>query len=203
MSPDEALKLIQFHAPFPMNVVGPKGGNLDNPDQRPDRRKASFNGSISHGLHRFVSNEDKAYEGLKNEQPWHRMAAYMLNAGRTNSEIAMAARVGVGEVSILRQQRWFQELCATIANNDGEEVLGALKAEALNSINVLASLRDAAESETVQATCARVLLEHANGKPLQRIVTDNTNRRAGSPKEEYEQLTKELEDLQTKPQTQT
>jgi hypothetical protein len=199
MTPDEALKLIQFHAPFPMNVVGPDGGNLNNPDQRPERRRSSFNGSISHGLHRFVSTEDKAYEGLKNEMPWHRMAAYMLNAGRTNSEIAMAAGVQVGEVSILRQQRWFQELCATIANNDGEEILGAIKSHVLDAIEKTAALMHMAESESVQANCAKTLIEQAHGKPLQKIVSDVTQRRATSPKEEYEQLTRELADLQASP----
>jgi hypothetical protein len=192
MTADEALKLVQFHAPFPMNVVGPRGGNLKNPQQYPEHRKESFHGSLEHGLHRFVQTEDKAYLGLKNEQPWHRMAAYMLNAGRTNSEIAMAAGVKTGEVGVLRQQRWFQELCATIANNDGEEVLGALKAEALDSIAKLAQLRDFGESEAVQASCARTLLEQAHGKPLQKIVSDVTSRRAASPREEMEQLTEEL-----------
>lgn len=192
MTADEALELIQFHAPFPMNVVGPRGGNLRNPDQHPEWRKEQFHGSMEHGLHRFIQPEDTATCGLKNELPWHRMAAYMLNAGRTNSEIAMAAGVATGEVSLLRQQRWFQELCATIANNDGEEVLGALKAEALDSIAKLAALRDYAESEAVQATCARTLLEQAHGKPLQKIVSDVTSRRAASPREEMEQLQNEL-----------
>lgn len=195
MDIDEALKLIKFHAPFPVNVAGPKGGNLKNPNQHPEWRKEPFQGSVAHGLHRFMQSEDTATGGLRDEKPWHRMAAYMLNAGRTNSEIAIAAGVLPGEVGLLRQNRWFQELCATIANNDGEEVLGALKAEALDSIAKLASLRDFAESEQVQATCARTLLEHANGKPLQRILSDVTSRRAATPKEEFEQLTAELANL--------
>lgn len=192
MTADEALKLIQFHAPFPANVEGPRGGNLRNPDQNPEWRKESFHGSLEHGLHRFIRPEDTAQAGLRDEQPWHRMAAYMLNAGRTNSEIAMAAGVKAGEVGILRQQRWFQELCATIANNDGEEVLGALKAEALDSIAKLSTLRDFAESEAVQLSAARTLLEQAHGKPLQKIVSDVTSRRATSPREEMEQLQNEL-----------
>jgi hypothetical protein len=126
------------------------------------------------------------------------MAAYMLNAGRTNSEIAMAAGVSVGEVGTLKQQRWFQELCATIANNDGEEILGALKAEVLDSISKLATLRDTAESEAVQASCARTLIEQAHGKPVQKIISDVTSRRSSTPKEEYEQLTEELANLRGK-----
>jgi len=195
MDVDEALRVVQSKMATPTNKVGPCGGNLQNPATHPEWRTKSFEGSISHGLHRFVQSEDKAYTGLKDEQPWHRMAAYMLNAGRTNSEIAMAAGVRPQEVGVLRQQRWFQELCATIANNDGEEILGALKAEALESINKLSSLRDFAESEAVQLSAARTLLEQAHGKPLQKIVSDVTSRRASSPREEFDQLTKELADL--------
>lgn len=198
MGVDEALNLIKFNAPFPMNVVGPKGGDLKNPAQNPEWRKEGFNGSISHGLHRFVKEDDVAAAGLKNEQPWHRMAAYMLNAGRTNSEIAMAAGVQVGEVSILRSQRWFQELCATIANNDGEEIMGALKSHVLDAIEKTAALMHLAESESVQANCAKTLIEQAHGKPLQKSVLDVTSRRGTSPKEEYDQLTQELAQLQNK-----
>lgn len=139
-----------------------------------------------------------AAAGVMNEQPWHRMAAYMLNAGRTNSEIAMAAGVRPGEVSILKSQRWFQELCATIANDDGEEILGALKSECLNSIQKLVDLRDCAESETVQLAAARTLVEQAHGKPTQKIISDVTSRRAASPKEEMEQLNEELAALKGK-----
>ena len=200
MTADEALKLIQLNAVKPSNEAGPLGGNLNNPDQHPERRTAGFNGSIEHGLHRFAKENDVAAMGVKDEQPWHRMAAYMLNAGRTNSEIAMAAGVRPGEVSILKSQRWFQELCATIANDDGEEVLGSLKAEALNSINKLVELRDFSESDAIQLSAARTLLEQSHGKPTQKIISDVTARRATSPREEMDQLTEELAALQkTKP----
>lgn len=193
MSADEALAQIQFHAPFPVNVEGPKGGDLSL--NRGERRRSSFNGSIDRGLHRFIQTEDVAAMGLKDELPWHRMAAYMLNAGRTNSEIAMAAGVGTGEVATLKSQRWFQELCAVIANNDGEEIRGFIKSEVIASIQKLADLRDTAESESVQATCARTLLEQGEGKPVQKIVSDVTTRRSSTPREEYEQLTQELASL--------
>lgn len=198
MTADEALKLIQWRGKMPTNEVGPQGGNLQNPDQHPDRRRSSFQGSIEHGLHRFEKSEDVAAAGLKDEKPWHRMAAYMLNAGRTNSEIAMAANVRPGEVSILKSQRWFQELCATIANDEGEEILGLLRSETAASIDKLVTLRDYAESEGIQLAAARTLLEQAHGKPTQKIISDVTSRRASSPKEEMEQLTNELAALKGK-----
>jgi hypothetical protein len=192
MTADQALAAIQLQAKKPTNEVGPKGGNLNNPDQHPQWRTESFNGSIEHGLHRFSKDTDSATGGVKNEQPWHRMAAYMLNAGRTNSEIAMAAGVRPDEVSLLKQQRWFQELCATIANTDGEDLLGLLRSEAAESITTLVKLRDFADSESIQLSAARTLLEQAHGKPIQKIISDVTTRRPKDPKEEMNQLTEEL-----------
>jgi len=191
---DETLKLLQENTVKPSNEVGPRGGNLNNPDQHPEWRKKEFNGSIEHGLHRY----DTASEGFKNERPWNRMAAFMLIAGRTNSEIAVAANVTPGEVTLLRQQRWFQELCATIANNDGEEVLGYLASEAVASVQKLVDLRDFGESESIQFASARTLLEQAHGKPVQKVISDVTSRRAMSPQEEMEQLKNELAALRNR-----
>lgn len=123
------------------------------------------------------------------------MAAYMIVAGRTDSEIAMAADVLPGEVAILKSQRWFQELLATIANADGEEIIGMLKSEVLASIVKLATLRDCAESEAVQASCARTLIEQSEGKPVQKVITDNIHRRGVTPQDEMEAIRQELEML--------
>lgn len=195
---DKALKVLQQESTKPSNSVGPRGGNLDNPDQHPEWRKKEFNGSIEVGLHRFIDETDCANGGLKNEQPWHRMAAFMLIAGRTNSEIALAAGVKPGEVGLLKQQRWFQELCATIANEEGEEVLGLLSSEAVASIQKLVTLREFAEAESIQFAAARTLLEQAHGKPVQKVISDVTSRRAQSPQEEMEQLQSELAALQNR-----
>jgi hypothetical protein len=195
---DEALKALQENTTKPANSVGPQGGNLSNPAQHPEWRKSEFKGSVQSGLHRFVDENDVANAGLKNEQVWHRMAAFMLIAGRTNSEIAMAAGVQPGEVAILKQQRWFQELCATIANEEGEEILGVLKSEAVESIQKLVTLRDFAESESIQFSAARTLIEQACGKPVQKVISDVTSRRASSPQEEMEQLKNELAALRNR-----
>lgn len=191
---DETLAALQRESTKPSNVVGPRGGNLDNPAQHPEWRKSEFNGSIERGLHRH----DTATGGVKDEQPWHRMAAFMLIAGRTNSEIAIAAGVTPGEISLLKQQRWFQELCATIANNEGEEIVGMLTGEAVASISKLVSLRDFGESESIQFASARTLLEQAHGKPVQKVISDVTSRRAQSPQEEMEQLKDELAALKNR-----
>jgi hypothetical protein len=188
-----ALKALEA-APTPVNT-GPKGGLIDNPVYHPEARRSHFNSP--HGLdalHRFEKN-DTTRQGIQNEQPWHRMAAFMLNAGRTNSEIALAAGKDVGAVSQLRSNRWFQELCATIANNVGEELVGLIQSEAQESIETIVSLRDGSESDRIRLTAAITLLEHAHGKPTQKVVTDITHRRGLSPEEERRQLEDELNNI--------
>jgi hypothetical protein len=123
------------------------------------------------------------------------MAAYMLNAGRTNSEIAVAANVAVEAVSQLRANKWFQELCAVIANTEGEEIVGLLRAETAASVEKLVSLRDFAENENVQLSAARTLIEQAHGKPLQKIVSATSRTTYASPEDEYRALQDELSAL--------
>lgn len=147
------------------------------------------------GLHRFGGfNPDTTCHGLKNEKPWHRMAAYMLNAGRTNSEIAMAAGVHPTTISILRAQKWFQELCATIANNEGEEITGAIQSYTLEAVEEIHDLASNSESETIRLRAWNLLLEQGRGKAIQRIVTANTKTNL-PPEDEMVELTTELQNL--------
>lgn len=177
--------------------LGPKGGDVDRISKRPEARRSGLkaevlpNGGL--GLHRFGPFVDKADLGLKNEQPWHRMAAYMLNAGRTNSEIALAAGVTPQYVSHVRANRWFQELCATIANENGEEVLGALNSytlEAIEGIHEIAS--DPETPSRVRLSAYTTLLEQAHGKPTQKIVSDISHSVKRSPTEEMTEIQQEL-----------
>lgn len=193
---------------------GPRGGDLNHTYNKgkPVWRKESFhgeqNGDGTYGLHRFVRDHDSVAPGKKNEQPWHRMAAYMLNAGRTNSEIALAAEVVVATVSHLRAQKWFQELCATIANANGEELLGALNGYALESIEAIHEIAtdDRTDDEGRPLVNARTrlqahvtLLEHAHGKPIQKVISDVSHRVAASPTEEMEMIQNELAALRPQP----
>ena len=186
--------------PFAPVAVGPRGGALNqyNEPWRTAHLQTMPTATGERGLHRHVKDHDVAAQGLKNEQPWHRMAAYMLNAGRTNSEIAMAAGVSIIQVSQLRSQRWFQELCATIANENGEEILGAVKSYALDAVEEIASLMRSSESDSVKLNAARTLLEQAHGKPIQKIVS-SVSHSSADPKEEYEQIMAELRTLSKNP----
>lgn len=182
-------------------VFGPRGGDLEIPSVMSDpawRRKelnVVVNPDGSTGLHRFGPFHDTATSGTKNEQPWHLMAAYMLNAGRTNSEIALAANVAPQTVSQLRAQRWFQERCAQIANKEGEEILGAIKAEVLDSINTIVQLRDDPDvSARVRLSAAISIVEHGKGKPAQTIISDVTHRNM-SPQEEMDEIQTRLHQI--------
>lgn len=181
--------------------LGPLGGNLDDPHQSPEARRAPLNALVDPftgfpQLHRKDGFEDTARPGRKNEQAWHRMAAFMLLAGRTNSEIAAAAGVVPETVSSLRANRWFQELLATLANVDGEEVVGVIRAEALASVEKLVSLRDDPEvTARVQLAAATTLLEHAAGKPTQRVLSVSASTTFGSESDELAAIRSELQAL--------
>ena len=179
--------------------VGPQGGNLDNPVLHPHWREAGLNvetlpgGGI--GLHRFEPTDGKtATLGNRNEQPWHRMAAYMLNAGRTNSEIAMAAGVTPNTVSQIRAQKWFQELCAIIANKEGEEITGLIHSYVAEAVEGIHDIATSAESDRVRLSAYNILLEQGRGKPLQRTVSLNGHTTL-SPEDEMAELTQELRNL--------
>jgi hypothetical protein len=181
---------------------GPRGGDLTNPKNNPEYRTSPFKGQpLSNGgmtLHRFEPKSDVVKVGRLEEQPWMRLAAYMVVNGRTNSEIAMSANRSVETVQELRAQRWFQELIVTIANSHGEAVAGALEGETLASIEKLRDLRDGAESERVQFAAAVALLEHSTGKPVQKTITAKSHDSKLSPKEEYDQLEQELAAIRKK-----
>lgn len=174
---------------------GPRGGNLDDPQFHPERRNSALNAQPNEtglpGLHRF---EDATVPGLKNEQPWHRMAAFMLLVGRTNSEIGMAAGKTPAEVSFLRAQRWFQELLATLANEAGQDLQAAITTHAHDAINRLAEFAQGDIKElgarNVLSACLAIV-DHAKGKPTQTIlssVTHNTMQPAEEMADIHQQL---------------
>lgn len=181
-------------------ALGPRGGNLEG-GQNPHARRAELEATKNeHGvlsLHRF-ERHDAAYNGIKNEQPWHRMAAYMLLAGRTNSEIAAAAERTAVQVCVLRGQRWFQQLLATLANETGDDIIGVLAGEALASVETIVSLRDDAELPArVRLSAAQTLLEQAHGKPVQKILS-HTQHSSADPTQEMQDILSELQALKNK-----
>lgn len=184
---------------LPRNV-GPNGGDLNRAALQPEYRRSSLNAKVSDSglplLHRF-EREDSATCGRKDEKPWHRMAAFMLLAGRTNSEIAMAADVTAPCVSHIRAQRWFQELLAVLANETGSDITGLLASEAQNSLNVMVEMRDTAKSERTRYQAAKDILELSHGKATQTIVSSVSHTTHASPSEEMESIQQQLAGLRS------
>ena len=179
-----------------LGVARPK-----NPKWSPERRTARLNAECETAtglpeLHRF-SKEDSERHGLKNEQPWHRMAAFMLLAGRTNSEIGAAAGVTPTTVSVLRSQRWFQDLLAILANEAGSDITGLLASEAQASLNLMVEIRDDDELPArIRYTAAKDLLELSHGKATQKVVSLVSHSVSHkSPDEEMQEIQQELANL--------
>ncbi len=186
----------------PLQLTGPRGGNLNNPQQNPEARRTPFQpiqlaDSSMPGLHRGKEFKDVATFGLVNEQPWHRMAALMILNGYTNVEIAMSAKVKPGEVSILRSQRWFQELLSQIANDKGEEITGILEGYSTDAVEQIHDIMQNAESDRVRLSAAITILEQVRGKPKQFIQSETRTGKL-DPKTELEELERDIQALQNR-----
>lgn len=180
-------------------ALGPRGGDLNNPARHPEWRREGFRGELladgTLEMHRKGEKDfrETSAHGIKTEQAWHRMAALMMLAGVPNKQIAEAAGKSGTHVSILRSQRWFQELLTQLAGQQGNDVTAILRGEAVASVDRLVTLRDTAEREQVQLAAATTLLEHAIGKPVTRNLNVNaTAKQFNSAKEEEETLLEEL-----------
>jgi len=184
--------------------TGPAGGKLEIDTAR--ARRADLNAEVDPEtglprLHRGPGKEvaftDTATVGRLNEQPWYRMAAFMLLHNCSLDEIASAANVHPSTVRQLKAQRWFTQLLATLANEAGQDITALFNSEAAASVQKLVDLRDTAESERVQLAAALALVEHARGKPTQYIKSEVTTR-TKSPAEELRDIEEELRSLREK-----
>lgn len=181
--------------------VGIKGGNLQNPAQYPERRNAPHSGEVlENGVIGFHDSRDHdtATMGVRREKPWHRMAAIMLNKGFTNKEIADMAGVEVNMVSILRAQRWFNELCVRLAHDAGEAIAGRLENEAFQALENISTIANADVKEVGSRTklAANIaLLEHATGKPVQKILSVNAHTSYASAQDEMAAIQSELAEI--------
>lgn len=141
-------------------------------------------------LHRY--EHDVLTHERKDEQPWHRMAAIMLNNGYTCKDIAKAAQVHEGTVRDLRRQRWFQQLLVTLSKETGDDIRSIIRSEAIASVEKIVELRDGAESQRVQLAAAVVLLEHDQGKPTQKVLSITASTSYASERAEYDSIQEEL-----------
>lgn len=173
---------------------GPRGGDLQ--DRTMEHRNSPFQADVEDGvrlLHRFEKPTDVAVCGTKDEQPWHRLAAYLMVEGKTVPEVAKAAGVAESTVYKLKANRWFQQLLASIAQEMGQTITEKTHAEAAASLAVLVQLRDNAESERVKLAAATTIYEHSQGKPVQKVFS--VTQRIEDPQTEMQRLLSELESV--------
>lgn len=185
------IDVREVETEVPVTSTGPRGGDLERTD-RP-RKLQSLTADLIDGLptlHRW-NKPEVAAPGIAEEQPWHRMAAMMMVAGVPNKDIAAAAKVHVSTVSNLKSQRWFQELLAFLANEQGKDLMGVMKAEALQSFMTLVDLRDSSDDDRIRLAAADKILDRGLGKPVQSIMSDVTTRSV-DPKTESEELKNEI-----------
>ncbi len=180
-------------------MLGPLGGDLTK--RNPEWRNAQHKGQVGEdgviGFH-DMRKQDVAHPGLQKEKPWHRMAAIMLNKGFTNKEIAEMASVDKQEVSTLRAQRWFNELCVRLAHDGGEAISGRLEAEAFQALENISTIANADAKEVGSRTklAANIaLLEHATGKPVQKILSVNAHTSYASAQDEMAHIQSELAEI--------
>lgn len=139
------------------------------------------------------TTKDPKYE-VKNEKPWHRILAYMLLQGTSQSACADYFGKSTLHISQVKKQPWFQKLLAELADlNFQSDVLGLLQSEAITAIATLSDLAQNAESETVKRSAASTLLENfLKHKP------EPKPKESKSPQQELDELNAELRALESK-----
>lgn len=108
---------------------------------------------------------------LKEEQPYHRHAAYLLAMGADNREVAEALGVTPHAVRSWMREPWFQErVTALMREHGGRDLTQLFANEAFSSLAVMLELRDSAKTPaTVRAGICKDILDRHLGKPTQRI----------------------------------
>lgn len=179
----------------PARRLGPRGGDLDDPKRHPEWREAGLKGTLEEtGLH-TVKHRNTAMAGIQSEQPWHYMTAVMVASGFENAEIAEKAQVTLGEVQHLRAQLWFQQRLAEITRDMGAAITGALQSYALEAVEGIAELARVGKAERTRLTAYTTLLEHANGKATQRVISEVSHRNFSDPASELESIQNDLDSI--------
>jgi hypothetical protein len=134
--------------------------------------------------------------GINHEKPEHRLVLFFKLEGYSNREVAEKTGYTESWISQLTRQPWFQKRLINELNVQGKTgMLDYLRVQVADSFLKLVDLRDNAESEQVQVTCAINILDRALGKPVQRSeVTMETSKKV----EKVEGLAESLKSLQKK-----
>ena len=137
-----------------------------------------------------------AYQGierkctLKEEQPYHREAAYLFAAGWDTREVADAMKVTTHTVRLWLREPWFQERVTQLQAERGQDITALFAAEAFATLGVMLEMRDDKKTPaTVKAGICRDILDRAMGKPTQYVKTETMKPGGDDPVAEAERLT--------------
>lgn len=188
------------HEGNPAEILGPNGGHPFDPMYNPERRDAPHNGELMPdgviGLH-----NPRASMGVLKEQPWHRMVAVMLNNKVSNVDIAAAAGCTAAHISLLRGQRWFNELCVMLAKDTATVIKAKLDTYAMEAVEAIHEMATNTEVDSenrplvparVKLTAFTTLLEHSQGKPTQKVLSVSATTSFSSERDEYNAIMEEL-----------
>ncbi len=130
------------------------------------------------------------------EQPWHRIAAYLFSTGCTSCKQVAELIGDINEKTVrnLLHQPWFQErVTKLLAENGGKDIMQLLRAEQFNSMIVMMDIRDDVKApQAVRANICKDILDRTLGKPVQRIETSESPT-SSDPVGEAKRLREELE----------
>lgn len=89
--------------------------------------------------------------------------------GLTNAEIATALELEEPRIAALKSLAPFKEMLTEVTKSaikrDGDEVRNLLQQESLNAVNRVTHLMNNAETESVQLSAARDILDRSNNRP--------------------------------------
>lgn len=161
------------------------GLDEDEAPTRPD------NGRVTSILPSLKDDRESGVVILK-EAPWHRSLAYMLLNGMSQRECAKQFDKHPQYISQIRQQEWFKNICAQLAEiHFGGDLMGLLEGAAFDAVNTLQDLAVGAESESVRASSASTLLD----KHL-KYRKENKPQASDNPEQEIKRMDEEISRLE-------
>jgi hypothetical protein len=134
---------------------------------------------------------------LEHEQPWHRAAAFAFALGASMKDVAEKLGRSQPAVQNLIRQPWFQKRVSALMEEYGaKDIIELFRAEQINSLCTLVSLRDDPEvSANNRIVCARDILDRALGKPTVRVESIGVPM-SSDPVAEVERLERQVNEFQ-------
>lgn len=132
------------------------------------------------------------------EQPWHRTMAWMMAKGFTQKEIAQAVSKSEATVSLAARQSFMKQMVVDIIAEfqlNDESAMNLLRAAQGGAAQALIALATSASSETVKLNANREILDRVLGRPVQFVNSHKTISSPVDPKQEAENLERDIERL--------